>query len=79
MGKKKDKDLTQRKRRGDAEGTEKSGREESTGEREDEEIAFAGNDHGEGAAVGRDREIAKANAVKERDGLRLRDGNVTSR
>ena len=79
MGKKKDKDLTQRKRRGDAEGTEKSGREESTGEREDEEIAFAGNDDGEGAAVGRDGEIAEAEAVKDGNGLRLRDGNVMRR
>ncbi len=65
------KDLTQRtQRRTDG---------ESAGKREDEEAAFAGNDHGEGVAVGRDGEIAKANAVKKRDGLRLRDGNVMSR
>jgi len=64
------KDLTQRtQRRTDG---------ESAGKREDEEAAFAGNDHGEGVAVGRDGEIAKANAVKKRDGLRLRDGNVMS-
>ena len=54
-------------------------REESAGEREDEEVAFAGDDDGEGAAVGGDGEIAEGETVKDGNGLRLRDGNVMSR
>ncbi len=68
------------------EGTEKRGQrrakgneDSARGEREDEEIAFAGYDDGEGAAVGRDGEIAEAEAVKDGNGLRLRDGNVMPR
>src|ERR1700687_2580663 len=49
------------------------------GQREDEEIAFAGNDDGEGAAVGRDGEIAEAEAVKDGDGRGLRDRNFMVR
>ena len=51
----------------------------ASGKSEDEEIAFAGNDDGEGAAVGRDGEIAEAEAVQDGNGLRLRDGNVMRR
>jgi hypothetical protein len=54
-------------------------REESAREGEDEEIALAGHDHGEGAAVGGDGEIAEGETVKDGSGLRLRDGNVTPR
>jgi hypothetical protein len=36
---------------------------ESAGEREDEQIALAGDDDGERAAVGRDGEVAEAEAV----------------
>ena len=52
-GEKKEKDLTQRKRRGDAEGAQKRGgrreegrKEKSAWEGEDLEIAFAGDDYG---------------------------------
>ncbi|SRR5229473_4422222 len=48
-------------------------------EGEDQEIALAGDDHGEGAAVGSDGEIAEGEAVKDGSGLRLRDGNVMRR
>ena len=44
-------------------------------EREDQEVAFARNDDGDGAAVRGDGEIAEAEAVKDGDGRRLRDGN----
>jgi hypothetical protein len=53
--------------------------EESTGKGEDEEIAFAGNDDGEGAAVGRDGEIAEAEAVKDGDWRGLGDGDFVIR
>src|SRR5712664_3329300 len=48
-------------------------------QREDEEIALAGDDDGEGAAVGSDGEIAEGEAVKDGSGLRMRDGNVMRR
>src|SRR5258708_31049625 len=48
-------------------------------EGEDQEIALAGDDHGEGAAVGGDGEIAEGETVKDGSGLRLRDGNVMRR
>ena len=43
----------------------------SLGEGKDEEAAFAGDDDGESAAIGRNGKIAEANAVKERHRLRL--------
>ena len=49
------------------------------GEREDEQIALPGNDHSEEAAIGRDREIAEAEPVKDGDRSRLRDGNLMIR
>ncbi len=48
-------------------------------EGEDQEIALAGDDDGEGAAVGGDGEIAEGETVKDGNGLRLRDGNVMRR
>ena len=54
---------------------EGKGNRESAGKREDEEVAFAGDDDGDGAAVGGDGEIAEAEAVKDGDRRRLRDGN----
>src|ERR1700694_3221832 len=42
---------------------------------EDEEIALAGDDDGEGGAIGRNGEIAEAKAVKNGAGLRLRNWN----
>src|SRR5258708_31490645 len=68
------------------EGTEKRGQrrakgneDSARGEREDEEIAFAGYGDGEGAAVGGDGEIAEAEAVEDGDGHGLRDGNFMVR
>src|SRR6267142_1317635 len=43
---------------------------------EDEEAALAGDDDGEEAAVGRNGEIAKREAVKDGDGDGLRNGDV---
>ncbi len=43
---------------------------------EDEEAALAGDDNGEEAAVRRDGEIAKGEAVKDGGGDGLRDGDV---
>ncbi len=57
---------------------EKSGKSngESAGQGEDQEIALAGNYDGKEAAVGGDGEIAETEAVKNENGLRLRDGSV---
>ncbi len=52
---------------------------ESARKRKNEEVALAGDDDGEGAAVGRDGKIAETEAVEDGDGLRLRDGNVVPR
>src|SRR5713226_2355653 len=40
-----------------------------------EEAAFAGDDYGNGAAVGGDGEVAEAEAVQDGDGCGLGDGN----
>ena len=64
----------ERRKRFNTEITEDS-REESAGEREDEQVAFSGNDDGEGAAVARNGEITEAQAVKHRNVSRLRYGN----
>jgi hypothetical protein len=52
--------------------------DESAGEGEDEEIALAGNDHAEEAAVGRDGEVTEANAAENRDRFWLRNGDFFS-
>jgi hypothetical protein len=62
-----------------AEKRAKRNEDSARGEREDEEIAFAGDDDGEGAAVWSDGEIAEAEAVKDGNGLGLRHGNVMPR
>jgi hypothetical protein len=64
-----EKDLTQRSQR----------KEESVEEREDEEITLAGEDDGEGAAIGGDGEIAEGEVVKNGDWRGLRDGNFVIR
>ena len=51
----------------------------SAREREDEEAAFAGNDDGEEAAVGRDGEVSKGDAVENGNGLRLGNGSFLAR
>ena len=43
---------------------------------EDQEIALAGDDHGEEAAVGGDGKVAEGEAVKKGIGGRLRNGNL---
>src|SRR6266481_1450306 len=76
------KDLAQRTRRPPRPGRgnaghreEEKGNRESARKREDEEVAFAGDDDGDGAAIGGDGKIAEAEAVKDGDGSRLRNGN----
>ena len=73
--KRKEKDLTQRARRTQR----RRGNAESAGKREDQEVAFAGDDDSDGAAVGRDGVIAEAEAVKDGDGSGLRDRNFMIR
>ena len=50
--------------------------ESSAREWEYEEAALAGDDDGEEAAVGRNGEVAKGEAVKDGGGDGLRDGDV---
>src|SRR6266403_50215 len=50
--------------------------ERSARKRPDEEPALGGDDNGEEAAVRRDGEIAKGEAVKDGGGDGLRDGDV---
>src|SRR5690348_12873228 len=49
--------------------------ETSSGEGEDEEVAFAGDDHGYGVAVGGDGKFAEREAVKNGYGRGLRNGD----
>src|SRR6267143_495726 len=66
---------TKREQRRGRRGTGESAR----GEGEDEEIAFAGDDDGQGAAVGRDGEIAEAETVKDGNWRGLGDGDFVIR
>ena len=46
------------------------------GEGEDEEVALAGGNEGEEAAIGRDGEVTEGEAMKDGRGNRLADGDV---
>ena len=81
-GKMKERDFTQRIRRTQrAQRAQRRDEREtrSAEEREDKEVAFAGDDYGDGAAVGGDGEIAEGEPVKDGDGRGLGDGNFIVR